>query len=237
MPVNWSRFRELIHSHERFLLVSHVRPDCDALGSELGMAGVLEALGKQVRIVNAHATPPNLAFIDPENKILQLGVDVQPADLADVEVILVLDTSAWAQLGEMGDVLRASKARKAILDHHVSQDDLGAEMFKDTQAEAAGRLVLEAAEALNVEITPAIARPLFAALATDTGWFRFSSTSETTFRAGGKLVAAGAKPDAIFNALYEQDTIGRLKLRGAFCAGRNGTGRKVDPYRGHEARL
>ena len=52
MQINWPRFVEIVRAHSRFLLISHVRPDCDALGSELGMCGVLEALGKHVRIVN-----------------------------------------------------------------------------------------------------------------------------------------------------------------------------------------
>ena len=62
MTIHWPRFTELIRAHQRFLLTSHVRPDCDALGSELGMAHVLEALGKDVRIVNGQATPPNIAL-------------------------------------------------------------------------------------------------------------------------------------------------------------------------------
>ena len=87
MTINWPRFAELIRAHQRFLLVSHIRPDCDALGSELGMALVLEALGKRVRIVNGQATPPNLAFIDPAKRIGVIGQTVQPAELADVEVL------------------------------------------------------------------------------------------------------------------------------------------------------
>ena len=58
MSVNWPRFIDVVRSHQRFLLTTHVRPDCDALGSCLGMAGVLEKLGKPVRIVNGQATPP-----------------------------------------------------------------------------------------------------------------------------------------------------------------------------------
>ena len=69
MTINWPRFTEIIHAHQRFLLTSHIRPDCDALGSELGMALILEALGKRVTIVNGMETPPNLAFIDPEKRI------------------------------------------------------------------------------------------------------------------------------------------------------------------------
>jgi phosphoesterase RecJ-like protein len=212
--VNWPRFAELIHAHKRFVLTSHVRPDCDALGSELGMAGVLTALGKDVRIVNPHAIPPNLAFIDPDHRIRQIGRDIPNDGLTDYDALMVLDTSARAQLGDMGEVLRATKAKKMILDHHVSEDDLGAEAFKNTSAEATGRLVVEAAEHLGVPLTPEIATPLFAAVATDTGWFRFASTTPTTFEVGAKLVRAGAQPDAIFRSLYEQETLARLLLRG-----------------------
>lgn len=214
MTIDWPRFAEIVRSHERFLLTSHIRPDCDALGSELGMAGVLEALGKQVRIVNGHSTPPNLAFIDPNKRIRTLGQDAQTAELYDVEVLMILDTSAWAQLGPMGEVIKSTSAKKLILDHHVSEDELGAELFKNVTAEATGRLVVEAADALGVKITPEIAMPLFAAIATDTGWYRFGSASAGTYRIAARLIEAGASPAAIYRSLYEQDTVGRVKLRG-----------------------
>src|ERR1700690_2560307 len=134
MGVNWPRFVEVIRAHQRFLLVSHIRPDCDALGSELGMACILEALGKSVRIVNGQATPPNYKFIDPQRRVQTINVDVQPADLNDIQLLLILDTSAWAQLGPMSDVIRATKAKKIVLDHHVSADDLAAEEFTNTEA-------------------------------------------------------------------------------------------------------
>ena len=105
---------------------------------------------------------------------------MQSDQLNEIDAFMVLDTSAWAQLGPMGDVLRASKAVKLTLDHHVGEDDLGTLWFKDTSAEAAGRLVIEAAEHLGVKLTPEIARPLFAAISTDTGWFRFNSTTGDT---------------------------------------------------------
>src|SRR3989442_10708552 len=98
MPINWPRFAEIVRSHQRYLLVSHIRPDCDALGSELGMAGILEALGKSVRIVNGQATPPNLPFIDPARRIGVIGPTVEPPQLADIELLMILDTTAWAQL-------------------------------------------------------------------------------------------------------------------------------------------
>ncbi len=218
MAIDWPRFGELVRAHDRFLLTSHIRPDCDALGSELGMASILRSLGKDVLIVNAQQTPPNLAFIDPGHDLKALGIDIQLHDLADREVLMVLDTSAWAQLGTMAEVVRATHAHKMIVDHHVGEDDMGAELFKDTKAEATGRLVVDAAHHLGVRLTPEMARPLFAAIATDTGWFRFGSTTGVTFRAGGELVDRGAAPSEIYAQLYERDTLARLQLRGRILA-------------------
>ena len=110
MSICWNRFADIVRNHRRFLLTSHIRPDCDALGSELALALMLEGLGKQVRIVNGHATPPNLAFLDPQHRIQTLGVDVQAESLRDYEVLIVLDTSAgcnwarwptWSALGRL----------------------------------------------------------------------------------------------------------------------------------------
>lgn len=213
-PINWPAFIELVRANRHFLLTSHIRPDCDALGSELGMCGILEALGKKVTIVNGQTVPPNLLFIDPGKRLKTIGVDIQPADLADIDVLMVLDTSAWAQLGAMAEVVKASRAKKVIVDHHVSEDDLGAELFKNTRAEATGRIVVEAAEQLGVKLTPQIAQPLLAAVATDTGWFRFASTTSYTMQVAGKLIDAGANPATLYRDLYEQETLARVQLRG-----------------------
>jgi phosphoesterase RecJ-like protein len=214
MTINWNRFADIVREHQTFLLASHIRPDCDALGSLLGMAKILTTLGKTVHIVNGHPTPPNLAFIDPLRQIKALGDDVPAEEIPPHDVLMVLDTSAWAQLGPMGDVLQASTARKIVLDHHVSEDDLGTEPFKDPHAEATGTLVVQAADALGVTLTPDMAEPLFAAIATDTGWFRFGSTTSATYRVAAQLVDAGAKPADIYRDLYEKNSLGRVRLRG-----------------------
>ncbi|MGO8750015.1 MAG: DHH family phosphoesterase [Thermoguttaceae bacterium] len=212
--IDWSRFTSLVRGAERILLTTHVRPDCDAVGSVLGMARILDRLGKAVMIVADFDLPPTFRFLDPDRRIQRVDRDVSTEQLAVVELLMVLDTSAWAQLGTMGNVLRTTKAQKIVLDHHVSSDDLGAIEFKDTGAEATGRLVVEAAEALGVALTPEIAEPLFVALATDTGWFRFASTSATTYRIAAQLTDAGAVPHRLYKNLYENDSLGRLRLQG-----------------------
>ena len=213
MGVNWKAFTNQISHYDSFVLVSHIRPDCDALGSELGMAEVLRAIGKKVRIINAHRTPPALQFLDPAANIEVLGDDVQAEDIS-TDCIMVLDTSAWAQLGDMGDVIRAASCDKVVLDHHMGEDDLGATMYKDYQAEATGHLVVQAADALNVPLTRALSVPVFAAIATDTGWFRFGSVTAETYRVIARLIDAGVVPCEVYADLYERDTVGRLRLRG-----------------------
>ena len=213
MPIDWRPFVELVKQHKSFVLTSHMRPDCDAIGSELALALALRAIGKQVQIVNGDAVPPHIAFIDPQHDVLVVGRDVPATDVRP-DVLVVLDTSAWAQLGPMADVVRESSAKKIVIDHHVSQDDMSALVFKDTDSEATGRLVLSAIDALGVAVTPQIASPLFTAIATDTGWFRFNSVTALTFAAAGRLVHSGAKPADVFAALYEQNTLARLHLQG-----------------------
>lgn len=214
MPIDWSPFVEIVRTGSRFVLTSHMRPDCDALGSELGMQQLLEGLGKQAVIVNGDVVPPHIAFIDPERRIQTLGRDLQAGELDDYDVLMVIDTSAWNQLGPMAEVVRGFSGKKVVIDHHVSEDDFKAVVFKDPTAEATGRLVLEAASALRVTVTPEMAAPLFAAIATDTGWFRFSSVDAHTFAAAAKLVFAGVRPVEVFSALYEQNSLARIRLRG-----------------------
>jgi len=218
MNVDWKRFCEVIREANNIVLTSHIRPDCDALGSCLGMAGILKKLGKKVRIVCGQSVPPNLQFIDPDNEILAINEDIGADDIADIDLHMILDTSAWIQLGDMADIIRNSSCKKIIFDHHVGEDDIDAELFKNTTAEAAGRMVVEAAEHLGVELTPEISRPLFAAIATDTGWFRFPSVTDTTFDAAAKLYKGGAKPAEIYGHLYERETVGRVRLRGTVLA-------------------
>lgn len=214
MSIDWKALKSVFDQATKVVLTSHIRPDCDALGSELGMAGLLEQMGKEVRIVNGQETPPNLTFIDPKKRIMCIGKDVQPEELMDADLWIILDTSAWAQLGPMGDVIRAFTGKKIIFDHHVGEDDLGATPFKETTAEATGRLVVDAVHAFELELTAEMAPPLFAAIATDTGWFRFPSVKSITYKVGGQLIDAGASPAGIYAELYEQQTLGRLRLQG-----------------------
>ncbi|MEX0700739.1 MAG: bifunctional oligoribonuclease/PAP phosphatase NrnA [Planctomycetales bacterium] len=214
MNIDWEPLREIIASNQRFTLSSHVRPDADALGSELALARMLESQGKSVRIVNPSDAPASLAFLDSGGRVLKFGQGITAAEVQDADVHVILDTSSWSQLQSLGTAIRESPARKVVIDHHVSRDDLGAVEFKDTRSEATGALVLQMAEALGLPIDDDSATYLFCAIATDTGWFRFPSTTSGTMRAAARLIDLGAEPHAIYRALYEQRPPARLKLAG-----------------------
>jgi bifunctional oligoribonuclease and PAP phosphatase NrnA len=214
MNINWEPLRPIIHSHNRFVISSHVRPDADAIGSELGLAWILESLGKTVRIINTSATPANLLFLDPDKKARQLGNGATTEDVLQADVHIVVDTSSWAQLSDVGKIMRESQALRVVIDHHVSSDDLGATDFKDTSSEATGALIFRLSEALGVPLDPAAATALFAAIATDTGWFRFAAVTAQTMEIVGKLIECGASPPAIYRELYEQGTLAKMHLVG-----------------------
>jgi phosphoesterase RecJ-like protein len=174
----------------------------------------LEARGKHALVVNGDAVPKHIAFMDPAGKIGVIHETAPLESLRGIEALIIVDTSAWAQLGPMSEVVSGFAGSTAIIDHHLSEDEFDAVVLKDSQAEATGRLILELTEALDVRLTEDTASMLFAAIATDTGWFRFSSVTDRTFEALAKLTAAGASPARIFTQLFEQHSLPRLSLRG-----------------------
>jgi phosphoesterase RecJ-like protein len=214
MTINWEPLCPILAAHQRFVISSHVRPDADAIGSEIGLARVLQALGKTVTIINTSATPPNLAFLDPQHEVKQLGVGATAADILAAEVHFVVDTSAWIQLSDVGKVMRNSQAVKVVIDHHVSSDDLRAIEFKDTVSEATGALIFDLSQELGIELGPETATALYAAIATDTGWFRFSAVTSQTMHRIAKLMEFGASPSTVFRELYERSTLARMHLVG-----------------------
>lgn len=214
MPVDWNALADLIRRHQKFVLTTHVRPDPDALGSQLGFAGLLEHLGKEVRIANASSVPSRLQFIDPHRRCEQYPSQVCEQTVLEADVHVILDTSAWVQLAELGKPFKKSPAVKIVIDHHASSDQLGAIEFKQVEAEATGAMVFDLAESQGWPINRDMARALYCAIATDTGWFRFPSVTSETMRRAARLIDLGAEPAVLYNLLHEQNSLGRTRLAG-----------------------
>ncbi|QDU80568.1 NanoRNase/pAp phosphatase [Polystyrenella longa] len=210
--IDWALLKPIIEQNQTFIITSHVRPDLDALGSELALAILLESLGKQVSVINGSDMPDGLRFIDEEDRV-QKYVPSKHRDLIlGSDVHFIVDTSAWKQLGTIADLFKTTTAKKVVIDHHASSDDLQALEFKDPLAEATGTLIYRMMKVCGYPVQPEMATPLYGAIATDTGWFRFSSTTSETHRIIADLIDLGVKADHLYQQLYERYSIERTKL-------------------------
>jgi phosphoesterase RecJ-like protein len=212
--LNWQAVMAMVVEAERVLLTTHVRPDGDALGSELAMAELLLEKGKEVEIFNPSPTPPRYQFLDPTGA--QIGAQREGKGLPRMQpdLLMILDTGTWAQLAGLADYVRQLPADKIVIDHHHSQDDLGALQLVDVHAEACGMMVHDAFLRFGAEVTERAAQALFVAIATDTGWVHHSNASAAVFKTLGELVAKGARPTELYQHIYECNSLARLHLMG-----------------------
>lgn len=211
--LDWNELKTRIDAAQSVLLTTHVRPDGDALGSELAFAELLEQRGKRATILNASPTPPRYYFLDPGCRRIQwIHPGESPHPQITPDLLVVLDTGTWSQLAGLADYVRSLTCPKVVIDHHVSQDDLGALRLVDVSAAATGVLVHRAFRELDGVVTPSAARALFVAVAMDTGWMRHPNATSNVFEVAAELVARGAKPHEIYRELFEQNRVERLKL-------------------------
>ncbi len=210
MPLDWSPLIAFVRRHQRFFLTTHDRPDGDGLGAMLAFGEALERLGKRVRRVTPSPLAPRYEFLDPGRTIEVFAPNIAH----DCDALVVLDTGTWNQLGDVAGFVRASPAEKVVIDHHRTQDELGATRFVDVNAAATGELVHQIIAAFNIPLTPTMARNLFVALAWDTGWFRHPNAEEPIWLRAGQLVGSGANQTAIYEELYERNSAERLGLLG-----------------------
>lgn len=212
MGIDWSQFVTFVESYERFLVLTHIRPDGDAIGSQLGIVDLLEQLGKQGRPVIGSRFPNRYSFMDPEKRVQRFGPGHDGFEWA--EAIIIVDTGVWGQLADLAKPLRECNLPRVVIDHHLTQDELGAIRLIDTTAEACGRLIVEAYDAFGKNPSPTAATGLFVALAMDTGWFHHGSTRAETFDLAARLVRHGAETPTIYQQLFERGSLARTRLLG-----------------------
>ncbi|OAI55181.1 hypothetical protein AYO44_00260 [Planctomycetaceae bacterium SCGC AG-212-F19] len=212
MAIQWEPFVDLVRRSTSVVLTTHVRPDGDGLGSMRALAEALETLGKRVRMTVASVLPPRYQFLIDDGRVERFELPGEP--LRDADLAIVLDTGTRNQLGDFAAFLDGLTVPKVVIDHHPTQDGIATLPLVDTSAEATGRLAYDAIKAVGVPVSPRMANALFTALAMDTGWFRFSNTTPATYALAGELVAAGATPEHLYELLFEQNSLGRVKLMG-----------------------
>jgi phosphoesterase RecJ-like protein len=204
----WRKIVEAVAGCRAPLLVLHVRPDGDSVGSSLAVAHCLRGLGKRPTVVAPEPVPPSLAFLDPEGECVPPEKAEGPFDLG-----LFLDCADLERTGAARALVR-SLPRLVNIDHHPSNARYGDLNYVDPGAAACAEIALRLLDALGCTLDARAATQLYAALATDTGSFRFPSTTPATLHMAARLRAAGADLERISREVWENRSLPTLRLLG-----------------------
>jgi len=197
----------VLREHQRFAILSHVRPDGDALGSQLALALSLQQLGKNVRVWNEDGMLEKYSFL-PRSELLTKP----PSTAADVDVAIALDTAIQNRLGTAPAAIRSARIWINI-DHHRSNPGYGDLVIVDPNAPATGEIIFSLIKSQGLPLNHDIAENLYAAISTDTGSFQYPKTSARTFEIAAELVRVGGLDvGQISQQLYENYPRRRLEL-------------------------
>ena len=207
--MNNSKFEQIsqaLREHQKFAVLSHVRPDGDALGSQLALGLSLKALGKEVRIWNEDGMLEKYNFL-PRAELLTKP----PAEPEDVDVIVALDTAIQNRLGSALPAVKSSKLCINI-DHHPSNPKYGDLVHIDPQAPATGQILFELITSAKLPFNREIAENLYVAISTDTGSFQYPNTTTRTFEIAAELVRSGVEVGRLSQLTYENYPRRRVEL-------------------------
>ena len=196
----------VLRSQQTFAVLSHVRPDGDALGSQLGLGLSLSKLGKKVMVRNEDGLLEKYSFL-PGGEFLQTPL----SEAQDFDVAIALDTATQSRLGTSTELVRSAKTWINI-DHHPSNPGYGDLVYIDATAPATGQILFELITSQGLPMDTAIAENLFVAISTDTGSFQYPNTTARTFEIGAALVGCGVDVGRVSQLLYESYPRRRTEL-------------------------
>ncbi|HUJ10064.1 MAG TPA: bifunctional oligoribonuclease/PAP phosphatase NrnA [Verrucomicrobiae bacterium] len=197
---------ELLRNQNSFLVLTHYRPDGDAIGSQLALALLLKDLGKEVEAWNDDDVPAKFRFL-PHTELITRP----PAEPKDFDVVIAIDTSTWQRVGTAAQRI-GNKKHFINIDHHVSNEKFGDVNWIVPAAPASGQIAFDLLKRGGFPLTREIATCLFAAISTDTGSFSYASTTAESLRVAAELVDTGINVGEISREVYESYPYARLML-------------------------
>lgn len=209
---------QLLESWPRTLVLTHDRPDGDGLGALAAMKRIIESQGRQATAFLYDQIPSRYAFLD-EKCALEQCQDQDPATIDErFDGILILDTCSWPQLEPVADYLRASRLARIVVDHHATREELVGEQAEavyviDQTAASVCEMIVRWCQEMDWAIDSAAGEALFTGMVTDTGWFRFSNTSDETLALAGTLIESGVRPEVLYARLFESWSPARIRLK------------------------
>ncbi|AUS04577.1 DHH family phosphoesterase [Pseudotamlana carrageenivorans] len=215
-----SSIKQLLATPKKIVIVPHKNPDGDAIGSTLGLYHYLLKHQHEAQVIAPNDYPNFLKWIPGNDHILIHDAQTSTSEtlINEADIIFTLDFNAFHRTGNMEQILTESKALKIMIDHHQAPDDYATYMYSDVRMSSTCEMVYRFIDFLGDEkcIDACIATCLYVGIMTDTGSFRFSSTTSTTHRIVAKLIDKGAQNSEIHNNVYDTNSFERLQLLG--CA-------------------
>jgi len=208
-----------ISSARQIVLTTHSRADGDAIGSVAAMRRIARQNGKDVVALLHEIVPERYAFLTAGEPLGVWSSDTASSILSRADLLLILDTCSANQLAPLDAMIRASSLAKLAIDHHITRDDIVDEAWVDDRAAACAQIITRLCDEAAWRIDEKTAELLFAGLATDTGWFRFSNADATVFSVAARLIAAGARPNELYERLFLNEITPRARLIGAVMSG------------------
>jgi len=199
---------EALRGHDTFVVVSHVRPDGDAIGSILALGDALEGIGKRVRYLNEDGCPESLAFL-PGSERVEVSAE---AGAVEAEVAICLDTAAHARVGEATLKIVNSAAMIINIDHHISNPGYGKLNLIDDKSPSTGQIIYHLIEALELPLSEVSRDSIYVATSTDTGSFQYPGTTQATYEMAADLVAQGLNVGEINQLTYDNQPYRRVEL-------------------------
>lgn len=219
---NLSAFKSLIGKPAAVVIVTHFKPDADALGSSLGLAAFLKKFGHQVSVITPSDYPDFLTWMPANETVLALSKDNNAAEakagvlITQAEIIFCLDFSNLSRVNSLGDMIRKASATKVLIDHHLEPENFAAFQQWDPASASTAGLIFDLIKELGEQdkLDATIATCLYAGLMTDTGSFKHNNTRYHEFQIAAELVRQGANPHEIAQAIYDTNSLERLRLTG-----------------------
>ena len=203
---------------EKIVIVTHVSPDGDAIGSSLGLWHFLESQEKNVNVIVPNAFPDFLRWMPGAKDIIRYDKYKEFADklIAEADVICCLDFNALSRIDAMADAVAASKGRKMMVDHHLYPGDFCRIVISHPEISSTSELVFSLICRLGYfeDITKEGAECIYTGMMTDTGGFTYNSNNREIYFIISELLSKGIDKDEIYRNVYNTYSEGRLRLMG-----------------------
>lgn len=217
--LNILAFKEFLAVPRKVLIITHFKPDADALGSSLGLAGYLKKKKHSVKVITPSDYPDFLSWMPGNPEVVIFNRDKIKdfeRQISESELIFCLDFSSLKRINELGELVGKSAAKKVLIDHHLEPEQFADFEQWDPTAASTAELVYALISELQDEqqVDKDIANCLYAGLMTDTGGFRHSNTTKKVFETAAALVEHGADPAMVSKLIYDTNTLERMRLMG-----------------------